>query len=57
MASGTFRIVEVVNFDSFLDIVNPARKGFYIGRAYTLRDIRKTHEEVHMGYNNGNNPT
>jgi hypothetical protein len=36
-----------------LDIVNPARKGFYIGHAYTIREIRKTQEEVHMGYNNG----
>jgi hypothetical protein len=29
----------------------------YIGHGYTLREIRKTREEVHMGYNKGNSPT
>jgi hypothetical protein len=30
-----------------LDVVNSARKGLNIGHAYTIREIRKTHEGVH----------
>jgi hypothetical protein len=57
MVYRTCGTIEIVNFDSFLDIVNTARKVLYIGHAYTLREISKTHEEIHMCYNSGKSST
>jgi len=40
-----------------LSILNLARKIYNIRHVYTLRELSKTREGVHTGYDTGNNVT
>ena len=44
---------DFVNIDSFWDILNLAGKIYNVRHAWTLKEISKTREGVHMGDDNG----
>jgi len=44
---------DVVNIDSFGDILNLAGKIYNVRHAWTLKEISKTREGVHTGDDNG----